>query len=87
LQAEDIDFKKYWRGPVWINLNWLLYRGLLRYDMDKVAERVKQDSLALLSEQGFYEYFDPRKEAEGEIGCGTDSFSWSAALCVEWLMK
>lgn len=87
LQAENVDFKKYWRGPVWINLNWLLYRGLLRYDMDKVAERVKQDSLALLSEQGFYEYFDPRKEAEGEIGCGTDSFSWSAALCVEWLMK
>lgn len=87
LQAEDVDFKKYWRGPVWINLNWLLYRGLLRYDMDETAERVKQDSLSLLRGHGFYEYFDPRIEADEEVGCGTDTFSWSAALCMDWLMR
>jgi neutral trehalase len=25
----------YWRGPIWININWLLYRGLLRYGFHK----------------------------------------------------
>lgn len=85
LQAEDINYKKYWRGPVWINLNWLLCHGLMRYDMTEMAERIRKHSLELLSTYGFYEYFDPRRSAEGEIGCGTDQFSWSAALCLDFL--
>jgi hypothetical protein len=85
LQAEDINYKKYWRGPVWINLNWLLCHGLMRYDMTEMAECIRKHSLELLSTYGFYEYFDPRRSAEGEIGCGTDQFSWSAALCLDFL--
>ncbi len=87
LLAEDVNFQKYWRGPVWINLNWLLYRGLLRYDMEEMAERVKQHSLQLLDAHGFFEYFDPRRTAAGEGGCGTDTFSWSAALCLDFLLR
>jgi glycogen debranching enzyme len=26
--SERFNPKKYWRGPVWINLNWILYNGL-----------------------------------------------------------
>lgn len=85
LLAEDVDFKKYWRGPVWINMNWLLYHGLLRYDMDDMAERVRRHSLELLEKHGIYEYFDPRKDVEDEAACGTHTFSWSAALCVDLL--
>jgi neutral trehalase len=29
--SEQFNPKKYWRGPVWINLNWMLYHGLLLY--------------------------------------------------------
>lgn len=86
LEAKDIDFQKYWRGPVWINLNWLLYHGLVRYDMRRMAQRVQAHSLDLLDTHGFYEYFDPRRDAE-EAGCGTDRFSWSAALCLDWLAE
>ena len=28
LKAEDFDERRYWRGPVWINTNWLLWAGL-----------------------------------------------------------
>lgn len=86
LLAEDADFKKYWRGPVWINMNWLLCHGLLRYDMEDMAERVRQHSLELLEKYGIYEYFDPRKGVEEEAACGAHAFSWSAALCIDMLM-
>jgi hypothetical protein len=29
LLGDDFDRRRYWRGPVWANLNWLLARGLL----------------------------------------------------------
>ncbi len=85
LLAEDVNFKKYWRGPVWINMNWLLYHGLRRYDMDEMAERVRQHSLELLDKYGMYEYFDPRKSETEEAACGTHTFSWSAALGLDLL--
>ena len=85
LQAEDINYHKYWRGPVWINMNWLLYHGLMRYDMVEMAEKIRTHSLELLEKYGFFEYFDPRRDTETEGACGTDNFSWSAALCIDWL--
>ncbi len=84
LTAKDVDFARYWRGPVWINTNWLLYHGLQRYDMVDLAAKIRKDSLDLLTEFGFYEYFDPRKGA-ATSGYGTSQFSWSAALCLDWL--
>lgn len=84
LQA-DIDYKRYWRGPVWINTNWLLYRGLLRYDFDDMAAKIRRYSLELIEKFGFYEYFDPRKNGGSNLGCGTNQFSWSAALCIDLL--
>ncbi|QCX38622.1 glycoside hydrolase [Aureibaculum algae] len=79
--------KQYWRGPVWINLNWMLYRGLAQYGYKNIAERVKQDTIALIEINGFYEYFDARKEAHGEVraGYGGNDFSWSAALLIDML--
>lgn len=79
--------RKYWRGPVWINLNWLLYYGLKNYGYTDLAERVKNDSIELIDKCGFYEYFDPRKETylTEAIGYGGANFSWSAALLLDLL--
>ena len=87
LTAANIDYQKYWRGPIWINMNWLLYHGLLRYDMEEAAQIIKQNSLALIKEFGFHEYFDPRKKEVENLACGTDQFSWTAALCIDLLAE
>jgi len=75
---------KYWRGPVWINLNWMLYYGLKNYNYYDIALRLKKDTIELIEKNGFYEYFDARKEV-GKSGYGGNNFSWSAALIIDLL--
>jgi hypothetical protein len=87
LTRPDLNFEKYWRGPIWINMNWLLYRGLLRYDMTEAAHKMRQDTLELVERYGFYEYFDPRKTNTETKGYGTDQFSWTAALTLDLLSE
>ncbi|WP_298494267.1 trehalase family glycosidase [uncultured Algibacter sp.] len=85
--SERFNPKKYWRGPVWINLNWMLYNGLKQYGFLDIANRVKQDSIEIIEKNGFYEYFDSRKDMHnhGKAGYGGNNFSWSAALIVDLL--
>lgn len=76
---------KYWRGPVWINLNWMLYHGFMRYGMLKLAERISKQTIELVEQHGFFEYFDPRPKATSlpDRGIGADNFSWTAALYLD----
>jgi glycogen debranching enzyme len=82
------DAVKYWRGPVWVNVNWMLYHGLRRSGLNELAERVKSDTLGYLMRAGLWEYFDPRPAEPGRhVGLGTDEFSWSAALALDFLQN
>ncbi len=71
----------YWKGPVWINTNWLVFKGLLNYEYEDLAEKIRLHSLQLAEQTGFYEYFDP---TNGQ-GYGINQFSWSAALILDFL--
>ena len=73
---------QYWRGPVWININWFLMHGLADYGYVAQAEHLRQTIVDLCYEQGFYEYYDPLTGA----GQGSDLFSWTAALLLDVLM-
>lgn len=73
------EARRYWRGPVWIILNWLVSEGLRDYGYHQQAEDLRRDSLALMARSGFREYYDPRDGT----GCGSTDFSWSAALYLE----
>lgn len=73
------DPRSYWRGPIWVNANWLVLRGLKRYGYAELASQIRKDTLALVERTGFHEYFDPRTGK----GYGTDTFSWSAALVID----
>jgi hypothetical protein len=79
VEGAYFDAKNYWRGPVWINTNWLLMQGLYRYGFDAKAVSVRHDILELVARWGFHEYFDP---FEGR-GYGAKDFSWSAALYID----
>jgi neutral trehalase len=76
--------RRYWRGPVWININWLLFKGCQKQGFNDIAERIKNDSLALVAKNGFYEYFSPLPTSE-QAGFGGQDFSWSAALVLDML--
>jgi hypothetical protein len=75
---------RYWQGPSWVNLNWLIIDGLKRYGYDDHAEALKESTLEMVGKSGgFYEYFNP---LTGE-GLGANNFSWTAALVVDLLRK
>jgi hypothetical protein len=73
--------RRYWCGPVWINMNWLIAEGLRRYGYTALAQELDANSLALMRQSGLREYYDPRDGT----GCGATRFSWSAALAIELL--
>lgn len=77
------EARRYWRGPVWVILNWLLADGLRRYGYHDLAETLRTESLMMMARSGFWEYYDPRDGA----GCGSPDFSWSAALAIEFLAQ
>lgn len=67
--------KRYWRGPVWAVINWLIADGLRLNGAEDLARRIEQGTVGAIEKAGFCEYFDPKT---GE-GLGGDTFSWTAA--------
>jgi hypothetical protein len=76
--APGFDQRRYWRGPVWAVINWLLIDGLRRNGAAALAEDIRLGLLSAMENAGFAEYFDP---LTGE-GLGGDAFTWTAAA---WL--
>ena len=74
--------QRYWRGPVWLHINWMIADGLRAYGYDELAERVKIESRKCVEAAGgYFEYFN---SATGR-GCGGGDFSWTAAVALFWL--
>ncbi len=71
--------RRYWRGPVWIVINWMIMEGLERYGYHDLAATIRAHSLELMLRSGFVEYYDPRDGSPA----GATGFSWSAALALE----
>jgi hypothetical protein len=77
--AVDFDPVRYWRGPVWINMNWLLWRGFKDQGRTDLADALRSSMLEVVERSGCFEYFHP---VTGE-GIGTAEFSWTAALALD----
>ncbi len=75
------DGRRYWRGPTWLIVNYMIADGLSTARQKTVAERIVADSLRLIEESGFAEYYDPQT---GEP-CGGGRFTWTAAIAMEFL--
>jgi hypothetical protein len=58
-----------WRGPVWVNLNWLIAFGFDRYGMVEQAELIRRKTIAEIEKFGlaygtFFEFFDDRQQID-----------------------
>jgi hypothetical protein len=79
--AADLDPVRYWRGPIWINMNWLVWRALRQHGRPALAAALRSSMIELVRRSGCYEYFDAMT---GE-GVGAAEFSWTAALTLDLL--
>ncbi len=81
--SPDFDENRYWQGPSWVNMNWLIIDGLHRYGYHDHAQALRESTLEMVSQGGFYEYFHPTTGAP----LGVPDFSWTAALTIDLLHK
>ncbi|MBQ1048919.1 hypothetical protein KBX50_10680 [Micromonospora sp. C51] len=77
----DFEPLRYWRGPSWMNITWLIRHGLLRHGHDRLAAGLRSSMIDLVSAAGCHEYFHPDTGA----GLGSPAFSWTAALLLDVL--
>lgn len=81
VQSAAFDRSGFWRGPTWVNTNYLVWLGALTHHLDAVSDLLLASTLRLVRQSGFREYFDP---FDG-TGRGSHDFSWSAALILDLL--
>ena len=72
--------QRYWRGPVWSIINYMLALGLQDYGYTDLARQIRSDTADLTETGDFHEYFNP---LDG-TGCGGGDFSWTAAIGLWW---
>jgi|GEM_PF-208939 len=73
------DPNGYWRGTSWVNVDYMVAKGLLAYGYTDQARELLQRTLDMVARGGMREYFNPET---GE-GLGAKNFSWTAALVIE----
>ena len=77
----DFDGLRYWRGPVWLIVNYMIADGLKNAGQLPAALRIMRDSVGLIEKSGFAEYYDPYSAEP----CGGGQFTWTAAMVIEIL--
>lgn len=81
--APEFDDLRYWRGPVWLIVNYMIADGLGTAGQHATVERIVADSIELIEASGFAEYYSP-VTAEP---CGGAHFTWTAAMVLEFLAQ
>ncbi|MER7130892.1 amylo-alpha-1,6-glucosidase [Streptosporangium saharense] len=78
----DFDPDAMWRGPVWLNVNYLLIEGLRRSGFPEVADELTVRTLRMVNEGGgLYEYWNPLTGTRATRA--TQNFGWSSALFLD----
>jgi hypothetical protein len=66
-------FRRYWRGPTWINASWLVWLGMVRLGYADEAEQLARRVARAVESSGMREYYHSYTGA----GMGAVSFAWS----------
>ncbi|MGE5593999.1 MAG: amylo-alpha-1,6-glucosidase [Betaproteobacteria bacterium] len=78
VSMEDPRFApdRYRRGTTWVNINWFVMQGLLRYGFRDVAEDLARRTVDLVLQNSLWEYYDPHTGR----GLGAEDLSWSGLV-------
>ena len=76
------DPQQMWRGPTWININYLLIEGLRRSGYSDLALDLRRRTLDLISaHDDIYEFYHPVSGAPSPHAAPT--FGWSSAIFID----
>lgn len=71
-----------WRGPSWVNVNYLLVEGLSRSGYPELARELRQRTLDMIaSRDDIYEYYHPETGANPPGAASI--FGWSSAIFID----
>ncbi len=86
--ADDPTFspERMWRGPVWVNINWLVAHGMHQQGFHEEADALERDTLQMATLSGGpHEYFNPLDASKPPTS--TTCFGWSSALLVDMAVR
>lgn len=78
-----------WQGPVWINANYLVFRGLLRYGFTEEAREIAEKTVLLLGKDferfgALHEYYEP-ENGEPILNKGFQNWNFLVLNMIDWL--
>jgi len=74
--------RQMWRGPTWVNVNYLLIEGLQRSGYAELARELRRRTLDLIGGQDdIYEYYDPESGENPPMAAST--LGWSSAIFID----
>jgi len=80
------DPNRMWRGPTWVNINYLFIEGLARCGYQDLARLLRDKTLALLMRHNdIYEYYHP--ETGDPPPNAASVFGWSSAVFIDLAIK
>ncbi len=80
------DPEQMWRGPTWVNINYLFIEGLMRCGEIDAARLLRDKTLELLmGQQDIFEYYNPETGAAPPRAASV--FGWSSAVFIDLAIK
>jgi glycogen debranching enzyme len=75
-----------WRGPTWININYLFIEGLVRSGYSDIARDLRDKTLELMMRHNdIYEYYHPETSEPPMTAAAL--FGWSSAIFIDLAIK
>ncbi len=82
LDDPKYDHFTMWRGPSWVNVNYLLIEGLIRSGYQELAIELRRRTLEMIGgQEDIYEYYDPVSGVNPPNAASI--FGWSSAVFID----
>lgn len=85
LYADVTQLEKPGRGGMSLLMNWLIFQGLSRFDLIDFAEQIKNDTVAMVSEYGYYLHYLPQKDLVQNCGIGKGNNPFAVAILLHFI--